>query len=86
MSMDRREVEEIVRLAVKATVPECVRHTLEHYGFDAARPLEVQRDQLFLRSARTFFNSMVTRVLSIVVLTMLAAAAAWAFGAGKLGG
>jgi len=84
VSMDRSEIEDIVKLAVKATVPECVRYTLEHYGFDVHNPTEVQRDLQFTRASRRFFGSIATKVLSVLVIALVSVAAAWAIGAGKL--
>ncbi len=83
MSIDREELERIVRMVVTETVPTTVRHTLEHYGVDVAHPSEVQRDQQFLRSARTFAGSLLAKVLTAVMLGGVAAAAV-AIAQGKI--
>lgn len=83
--MDRREeIEEVVELTVVRAVPEAVKHTLEHYGFDVRNPTEVQLDQQWVRASRRFFGSLAVRILSVLVLGGVTAATAWALSHGKL--
>lgn len=80
--MERRELEEVVELTINRAVPQAVRHTLEHYGVDVQKPGEVQRDLAWLRSARRFTGSVLTKVLTTLALALLlVGAAAWAITA-----